>query len=33
MRQYAKTGLGLIFTAIMMFPVYWMINVFITKET
>ncbi|MEU8244464.1 carbohydrate ABC transporter permease [Actinoplanes missouriensis] len=32
-KQHAKTGLGLIFTAIMLFPVYWMINVSLTKDT
>ncbi|MEU4564540.1 carbohydrate ABC transporter permease [Actinoplanes sp. NPDC023936] len=32
-RQHVKTGLGLIFTAIMLFPIYWMINVSFTKDT
>ncbi len=32
-RRHAKTGLGLFFTAIMLFPVYWMINVSFTKDT
>ena len=32
-KQHAKGGLALIFTAIMLFPVYWMINVSFTKDT
>jgi multiple sugar transport system permease protein len=28
-----KTALGLLFTAIMLFPVYWMVNVSFTKDT
>jgi multiple sugar transport system permease protein len=33
MRQYAKTGLGLVLTAIMLLPVYWMVNVSFTRDT
>jgi multiple sugar transport system permease protein len=33
MRQHARTALGVLFTAIMLFPVYWMINVSFTKDT
>ena len=33
MRSYAKTSLGVLFTAIMLFPVYWMVNVSFTKDT
>jgi multiple sugar transport system permease protein len=33
MTRPLKTVLGLIFTAIMLFPVYWMINVSFTKDT
>jgi multiple sugar transport system permease protein len=33
MTRPIKTTLGLIFTAIMLFPVYWMINVSFTKDT
>jgi multiple sugar transport system permease protein len=29
-RTWWKTGLGLVFTAIMLFPVYWMVNVSLT---
>ena len=28
-----KTGIGLLLTAVMLFPVYWMINVSFTKDT
>jgi multiple sugar transport system permease protein len=31
--RHAKTALGLFFTAIMLFPVYWMINVSFTRDT
>ncbi|BEL12793.1 carbohydrate ABC transporter permease [Actinoplanes sichuanensis] len=31
--RYAKTALGLFFTAVMLFPVYWMINVSFTRDT
>jgi multiple sugar transport system permease protein len=33
MRQHAKTAAGLVLTAIMLFPVYWMINVSFTRDT
>jgi multiple sugar transport system permease protein len=33
MTRTIKTTLGLIFTAIMLFPVYWMINVSFTQDT
>ena len=33
MRSRVKTGVGLLLTAIMLFPVYWMINVSLTKDT
>jgi len=33
MNRPLKTTLGLIFTAIMLFPVYWMINVSFTRDT
>ena len=33
MNSRAKTGVGLLLTAIMLFPVYWMINVSLTKDT
>ncbi|MEV3939113.1 carbohydrate ABC transporter permease [Glycomyces sp. NPDC049804] len=29
-RAWWKTGLGLVFTAVMLFPVYWMVNVSLT---
>ena len=32
-RRTGKTVLGILFTAIMLFPVYWMINVSLTKST
>ena len=32
MRQHATTGIGLLLTAIMLFPVYWMINVSFTRD-
>ncbi|MEV6342385.1 carbohydrate ABC transporter permease [Actinoplanes sp. NPDC051851] len=33
MSRSLKTGIGLILTAIMLFPVYWMINVSFTRDT
>jgi multiple sugar transport system permease protein len=33
MRRQLKTGAGIILTAIMLFPVYWMVNVSFTKDT
>jgi multiple sugar transport system permease protein len=33
MRSHVKTGIGVVLTAIMLFPVYWMINVSFTKDT
>ena len=33
MKRRAKTGVALLLTAIMLFPVYWMINVSFTKDT
>ena len=33
MRSRVKTGVALLLTAIMLFPVYWMINVSLTKDT
>ena len=33
MKNTVKTGVGLLLTAIMLFPVYWMINVSLTKDT
>jgi multiple sugar transport system permease protein len=33
MRSRLKTGVALVLTAIMLFPVYWMINVSFTKDT
>jgi multiple sugar transport system permease protein len=33
MSRHLKTTVGLILTAIMLFPVYWMINVSFTKDT
>ena len=33
MRSRVKTGIALLLTAIMLFPVYWMINVSLTKDT
>ena len=33
MRSRVKTGVALLLTAIMLFPVYWMINVSFTKDT
>ena len=32
-RRNVKTGLALFFTAVMLFPIYWMINVSFTKDT
>lgn len=28
-----RTGLGVVFTALMLFPVYWMVNVSLTRDT
>jgi multiple sugar transport system permease protein len=33
MKSQLKTGAGIILTAIMLFPIYWMINVSFTKDT
>ncbi|WP_203791675.1 carbohydrate ABC transporter permease, partial [Paractinoplanes rishiriensis] len=33
MTKVMKTGLGLLFTTVMLFPVYWMINVSFTQDT
>ncbi|WP_433383684.1 carbohydrate ABC transporter permease [Actinoplanes sp. CA-142083] len=33
MRSRVKTGIAILLTAIMLFPVYWMINVSFTKDT
>jgi len=33
MTKHVKTGIGILLTAIMLFPVYWMINVSFTKDT
>jgi multiple sugar transport system permease protein len=33
MRRPLKTGVGVLLTALMLFPVYWMINVSFTKDT
>nr|WP_033342739.1 carbohydrate ABC transporter permease [Catenuloplanes japonicus] len=33
MRRFLRTGAGLILTAIMLFPVYWMVNVSLTRDT
>ena len=33
MKNRVKTGVALVLTAIMLFPVYWMINVSLTKDT
>jgi multiple sugar transport system permease protein len=33
MKKRVKTGLALLLTAIMLFPVYWMINVSFTRDT
>jgi multiple sugar transport system permease protein len=33
MSRTLKTAIGLILTAIMLFPVYWMVNVSFTKDT
>jgi multiple sugar transport system permease protein len=32
-RSWWKTGLGLLFTALMLFPVYWIVNVSLTKTS
>jgi multiple sugar transport system permease protein len=32
-RPWWKTGLGLLFTALMLFPVYWMVNVSLTRTS
>ena len=31
-RSWPKTALGLLFTAVMLFPVYWMVNVSLTRD-
>jgi multiple sugar transport system permease protein len=31
--RHLKTGIGLLLTAVMLFPVYWMINVSFTRDT
>jgi multiple sugar transport system permease protein len=33
MTRHLKTGIGVVLTAIMLFPVYWMINVSFTRDT
>ena len=33
MTRHLKTGIGVALTAIMLFPVYWMINVSFTRDT
>lgn len=33
MRSRVRTGVGIILTAVMLFPVYWMINVSFTRDT
>ena len=33
MSRPLKTGVGVVLTAIMLFPVYWMVNVSFTKDT
>ncbi|GIM96826.1 carbohydrate ABC transporter permease [Paractinoplanes toevensis] len=33
MNSRVKTGIGVVLTAIMLFPVYWMVNVSFTKDT
>src|SRR5687768_12765614 len=33
MTRPLKTGIGVVLTAIMLFPVYWMINVSFTRDT
>ena len=33
MSRHLKTGIGVVLTAIMLFPVYWMINVSFTRDT
>jgi multiple sugar transport system permease protein len=33
MTRGIRTGLGLVFTAVMLFPVYWMVNVSFTRDT
>ncbi|HEV8556475.1 MAG TPA: carbohydrate ABC transporter permease [Actinophytocola sp.] len=32
MRRWAKTGAGLVLTALLLFPVYWLVNVSFTRE-
>jgi multiple sugar transport system permease protein len=32
-KSRVKTGIGIVLTAIMLFPIYWMINVSFTKDT
>jgi multiple sugar transport system permease protein len=31
--RHVKTGIGLVLTALMLFPVYWMVNVSFTRDT
>ncbi|WP_042410094.1 carbohydrate ABC transporter permease [Streptacidiphilus carbonis] len=31
-RTWSKTALGVLFTAVMLFPVYWMVNVSLTRD-
>ncbi|GAA5063214.1 multiple sugar transport system permease protein [Thermocatellispora tengchongensis] len=31
--RHVKTGIGLVLTALMLFPVYWMVNVSLTRDT
>ena len=31
-RTWFKTGIGVLLTAMMLFPVYWMINVSLTRD-
>ncbi|MEU4243299.1 carbohydrate ABC transporter permease [Actinoplanes sp. NPDC026619] len=33
MTRHVKTGIGIVLTAIMLFPVYWMVNVSFTRDT
>ena len=33
MTKHLKTAAGVVLTAIMLFPVYWMINVSFTRDT
>ncbi|GMA33440.1 hypothetical protein [Litorihabitans aurantiacus] len=32
-RRWWKTALGVVFTALMLFPVYWMVNVSLTQTS